>query len=89
MKRDDHDGYRNTARNRVEGKKPGRGRHIVDYSVFPERFPKSKKMSAALYRIARSFEALGMKEESRNFYQELVDKFPKSAEAKKSKSKVK
>jgi tol-pal system protein YbgF len=62
---------------------------IVDYSKFPEKFPKSKLMPTALYRIGRSFENLGMNEDAKGFYQELLDKFPKSPEAKKARAKVK
>lgn len=62
---------------------------IVDYSRFPEKFTRSKRMPAALLRIAGSFEALGMKEDAKGFYQELIEKFPKSAEAKKARAKVK
>lgn len=62
---------------------------IVDFSRFPDAFRKSKRTPAALLRIGQSFEALGMKKESRDFYQELVDTYPKSAEAKKVKGKLK
>jgi TolA-binding protein len=55
---------------------------IIDYSKFPEKFTKSKYMSRALLRIGQSFEALGMNEDAKGFYQELLDKFPKSKEAK-------
>ena len=43
----------------------------------------------ALLKIGQSFEALGMKEDAKGFYQELTDKFPKSPEAAKAKKKVK
>lgn len=62
---------------------------IVDYSKFPEKFTRSKRMPAALLKIGRSFDALGMKEDAKGFYAELVEKFPKSSEAKKAKSKLK
>lgn len=62
---------------------------IVDYSKFPERFSRSKYMAASLYKIGLSFEAMGMKEDARSFFQELVDKFPKSTEAKRAKLKLK
>lgn len=55
---------------------------IIDYSKFPEKFTKSKYMPHALLRIGQSFEALGMTEDAKGFYQELVEKFPKSKEAK-------
>lgn len=60
---------------------------IVDYSKFPEKYTKSERMPAALLRIGQSFDGLGMKEDAKGFYQELLEKFPKSAEAKKIKKK--
>jgi tol-pal system protein YbgF len=62
---------------------------IIDYSKFPEKFTRSKHMAQALYKIGLSFEALGLKEDAKGFYQELVDKHPKSAEAKKARPKLK
>lgn len=62
---------------------------IVDYSKFPEKYTRSRRMPTALYKIGQSFEALGMKDDAKGFYQELVDKFPASAEAKKAKPKLK
>lgn len=61
---------------------------IIDFSKFPERFQKSRKMPEALYKIGLSFEALGMREDARNFFQELIEKFPKTVEAKKAKGRV-
>ena len=62
---------------------------IVDYSKFPEKYTRSSRMPAALFKIGKSFEALGMKDDAKGFYQELVEKYPKSAEAKKVRSKTK
>ncbi len=62
---------------------------IVDYSKFPEKFPQSKSMPDALYKIGVSFEALGMKEDAKGFFQELVEKFPKNPLSKKVRSKLK
>ena len=62
---------------------------IVDYSKFPEKFKQSSRMPVALYKIGLSFEALGMKEDANGFFQELVEKYPKSSEAKKARKKVK
>ena len=61
---------------------------IVDYSKFPEKFTKSTHMPVALYKIGLCFEALGMKDDARSFYQELVDKYPKSPEARRVKAKL-
>jgi len=58
---------------------------IVSYSKFTESFPKSKRMPLVLYRIGLSFEALGMKDDAKNFFQEILDKYPRSPEAKKVK----
>lgn len=62
---------------------------IADYSVFPEKFTKSKHMPEALYKIGKSFESIGSPDDAKGFYQLLVDKFPKSPYAKKVKSKLK
>ncbi len=61
---------------------------IVDFSRFPEKYSRSKYMPSALYKIGLSFDALGMRDDAKGFYQELEDKFPKSAEAKKVKKKL-
>lgn len=60
---------------------------INDFGNFPRKFTTSKYMAQALYKIGQSFEALGNKEDARGFYQELLEKFPKSPEAKKLKPK--
>lgn len=62
---------------------------IVDYSKFPEKFTKSERMPIVLFKIGKSFDALGMKEDARGFYQELIEKHPKSPEAKKAKALLK
>lgn len=62
---------------------------IVDYSKFPEKYTRSKFMPAALYKIALSFDALGMRDDAKGFYQDLVDKYPKSSEARKARRKLK
>lgn len=62
---------------------------IVDFSGFNEKFPKSRRVAASLYKIGQCFEALGMKDDAKPFYQELVERFPKSPEARSAKSKVK
>jgi tol-pal system protein YbgF len=62
---------------------------IVDFSKFPEKFTKSKRMPDALLRIGQSFDALGMKDDAKGFYQELVEKFPKSSEAKTARKRLK
>lgn len=70
-------------------KKPDYKKAIVDYSRFPEKFNQSSRMPVALLRIAESFELMGMKDDALTFYQELAEKFPKTAEGKKAKLKLK
>jgi TolA-binding protein len=59
---------------------------ILEFSRFPEKYTTSKYMPMALSKIARAFEAMGMREDAKGFYQELVDKFPKSPEAAKARA---
>lgn len=61
---------------------------IVDFSKFYEKYAKAKKASKAVLRIAQSFDALGMKEDATAFYQEVLDKYPKSKEAATAKKKL-
>ncbi len=62
---------------------------IVEYSKIPEKFPKSRRVPAALLRIAESFESMGFSNDANGFYQEVVDRFPKTGEAKKARRKLK
>ncbi|MBS1963011.1 MAG: tetratricopeptide repeat protein [Bdellovibrionales bacterium] len=62
---------------------------ILDYSALQEKFPKSKNLPKALFKIGMSFEALGMKSDAKPFYQEVVEKHAKSPEAKLAKAKLK
>lgn len=61
---------------------------IVSLSKVQELSPKSNKVPPSLLLIGRSFDKLSMKKEAQGFYQELVDKYPKSAEARKIKGKT-
>ncbi len=62
---------------------------ILDFSKFPEKFQKSPFHPKALLRIAESFEATGRKDDAKVFYSDLVEKFPKTAEGKIAKKKLK
>ena len=61
---------------------------IVDYSKFPEKFTKSKRVPAALYKIGLSFDALGLHDDAKGFYQELADRHPNAPETKKVRQKL-
>jgi TolA-binding protein len=62
---------------------------IVHYSKVQEVFAKSPRVPASLYKIGLSFERLNMPKEAKGFFNELNERFPKSAEAKRARSKVK
>jgi tol-pal system protein YbgF len=62
---------------------------IVQYSKVQDMNPKSARVPASLYKIGLSFQHLNMQKEARNFFNELIEKYPKSAEAKKARSKSK
>ena len=61
---------------------------IVDYSKFPEKYPKSNYHPKALLKIAECFEGLAMKEDAKAFYSDLFEKFPKTVEGKLAKKKL-
>ena len=62
---------------------------IIQYQKYRDENPKGKKVADSTYKIAYSFSELGMKEEAKTFYEEVISKFPTSPEAKKAKSKIK
>lgn len=62
---------------------------ILDFAMFPEKYQKSAMYPKAVLRIAESYEQLGNKEDAKPFYSELVERFPKSAEAKTAKKRLK
>lgn len=61
---------------------------IVEYSKFTEKFQKSMFHPKALLKIAESFDGLGLGDDAKAFYQELSDKFPKTAEGKLAKKRL-
>jgi len=61
---------------------------IVDLSKFPEKYQKSVYHPKALLGIAESFEAMGMGDDSKAFYSDLAEKFPKTAEGKLAKKRL-
>ncbi len=62
---------------------------ILDFAMFPEKYQKSAMYPKAVLRIAESYEQLGNKEDARPFYSELIERFPKSSEAKTAKKRLK
>ncbi|GIL16803.1 MAG: hypothetical protein BroJett040_05540 [Oligoflexia bacterium] len=62
---------------------------IFHYSKFRDKNPKSPKYADATYKIGVSFQELGMKDEAKTFYEEVITKFPQSASAKNAKIRLK
>lgn len=61
---------------------------ITEYTPFQEKFKSSKLAPKAIYRIGLCFETLGMKNDAKLFFQELIDHHPKSPEAKSAQKKL-
>ncbi|MEW6055400.1 MAG: tetratricopeptide repeat protein [Bdellovibrionota bacterium] len=64
-------------------------RAIVNYSKVQETSSKSPRVPASLYKMGMSFHHLEMAKEAKGFFKELIERFPRSAEAKKAKARVK
>lgn len=62
---------------------------IIQYQKYRDENPKGKKVPDSTYKIAYSFSELGMKDEAKTFYEEVISKYPKSYEATKAKAKIK
>ena len=61
---------------------------IVSYQKYRESYPKGKMYPEATYQIGLCFLELGMKDESKSFFEEVRQKFPKSSLAKKAKKQL-
>jgi TolA-binding protein len=64
-------------------------RAILSYQKFRDSNPKSKKYPEATYKIGACFQELGMKDEAKTFFDDVIAKFPNSVEAKKAKIRLK
>lgn len=62
---------------------------IIEYQKYRDRYPKGKEFPDATYKIGVCFQELGMKEDAKVFYQEVVSRFPNSEEARRSKTRMK
>jgi len=61
---------------------------ILEYQKYREKFPKGKNVTVATYKMGLCFQELGLKEDAKSFYEEVIAKSPKSDEAKKSKARL-
>lgn len=62
---------------------------ILTFQKYRDQNPKGSKIADATYKIGVSFQELGMKDEAKTFYDEVVAKFPKSEEARRAKVRLK
>lgn len=62
---------------------------ILNYQKYRDENPNGKRIADATYKMGVSFQELGMKDEARTFFDELVSKHPNSNEAKKAKIRLK
>lgn len=61
----------------------------LEFSEYRKKFPKDSLVPNAIYRQANAFRSMGKPKEAKLFYQELVDKYPKSSLTGKAKSEMK
>ncbi|MEW5851194.1 MAG: tol-pal system protein YbgF [Myxococcota bacterium] len=61
---------------------------ILSYQKVITDHPKSEKADAALFKMGNAFVALGYDEDAKVFYEELLQKHPKSALVKETKAKL-
>jgi TolA-binding protein len=62
---------------------------ILAYQKYRDESPKGSHFADATYKIGVSFQELGMKDESKTFFDEVLSKFPKSDEARRAKIRLK
>jgi TolA-binding protein len=62
---------------------------ILNFQKYRDQSPRGKNFAEATYKIGVCFQELGMKDEARTFYDEVLGKFPKSDQARKAKTRLK
>lgn len=62
---------------------------ILSYEEYRKKNPKGPQYAHATYRIGLSFQTMGLKDDAKAFFKEVVEKFPKSKEADLAKTKLK
>jgi TolA-binding protein len=62
---------------------------ILSFEQYREKNPKGKHAAEAAYKTGVCFQELGMIEEAKVFYQDVLAKFPQSDMAKKAQSRLK
>lgn len=62
---------------------------ILNFQKYRDENPKGNRALEATYKIGVAFQELGMRDEAKTFYDEVVNKAPKSEEARKAKIRLK
>ncbi|MGZ3793422.1 MAG: tetratricopeptide repeat protein [Bdellovibrio sp.] len=62
---------------------------ILNFQKYRDDHPKGKNFAEATYKIGVAFQELGLKEEAKTFFDEILNKFPKSEEARRAKTRLK
>jgi len=62
---------------------------IFAYEDYRKSYPKGKHVIAATYKIGVCFQELGMAEDAKPFYEEVIAKAPKTREAERAKTRLK
>lgn len=65
------------------------GNAALEFSEFKKGHPKDALVANAIYRQANAFRAMNKKTEAKLFYQELIEKFPKSPFSSKARNEMK
>lgn len=61
----------------------------LEFSQFRKDYPRDSRVPEAIYKQAQAFRSLGKKKEAKLFYQEVLDKHPRSSFAQKAQSEMK
>jgi len=62
---------------------------ILNYESYRKNYPKGKNFEMATFKIALCFKELGMKDEAKTFFEEVISSFPDTALAKQAKDQLK
>ncbi len=62
---------------------------IIEYQKYRDKNPKGKHVAEATYKIGVCFQELGLKDDAKTFYQEVIASFPNADESKKAKARLK
>lgn len=62
---------------------------ITGYQSYREKYPKGRKYKDATYKIGVCFQELGMLTEAKAFFDEVIERYPKTSEARKAQRRLK